>query len=280
MGTQAEAKLVAQAAAHVKHSVRGPQRIACPLCELEGKRDRKHSLAVWPSGWYQCWRCKGKGRIAGAVDFQAIVDQDEVELEHPAEFLALRDEAVVKARSSRSALRYMARRGVPLTMLQVADAGLCHKGRHAGRVIFPVYKAGAWAGHVGRCWVESDLPYLYPRGFDRGSVLWNHDALQVRTEKPLMICEGVLDALPYFPSASAVLGKLGGDHESLLVAARRPLVICLDGDSWEEGWALAQKLVLLGQRADAVALPPGKDPGDVDREWLQAQVDKIEFEVM
>jgi DNA primase len=106
----------------------------------------------------------------------------------------------------------------------------------------------------------------------RGEVLYNHTALHVETERPVMVVEGVFDALALWPHAVAVLGKPSHFQVDALASAKRPVAIVLDGDAWQEGYALAMRLRLAGQRAGSVTLPPKTDPDEVDRAWLEAAV--------
>ena len=98
--------------------------------------------------------------------------------------------------------------------------------------------------------------------------MYEHRVLHETTEEPAIVVEGVFDALPYFGRALAVLGKPSPWQVEALAATQRPIAVVLDGDAWEQGWALANKLQLAGVRAGSVRLPAGEDPNSVDRNWL------------
>jgi len=89
-----------------------------------------------------------------------------------------------------------------------------------------------------------------------------------------MVVEGVFDALALYPNAVAVLGKASEAQMEALQESKRPVVIVLDGDAWQEGWAMAARLKFKGQRAGSVRLPPKLDPDEVDPAWLQEEVKK------
>jgi DNA primase len=88
------------------------------------------------------------------------------------------------------------------------------------------------------------------------------------TDEPLLVVEGMFDALPYIGSAVALLGKPSDIQVRMLAESRRPLVIALDGDAIRDSRALQQRLKLRGVTAGMVKLPPGMDPGDVEPSWL------------
>jgi DNA primase len=141
-------------------------------------------------------------------------------------------------------------------------------------VVVPILSPdGEWLGHVGRSWQkDAELPYLYGKGLQRRETLYNAAALNVQTDKPVMVVEGVLDALALWPDAVAVLGKPSEPQIWALADAARPVAVVLDGDAWSEGEALAMTLRLEGQRAGSVRLPPKTDPDEVDRGWLDEEV--------
>jgi DNA primase len=164
----------------------------------------------------------------------------------------------------------MRSRGLGEDIWEKAQIGVCLEGQQAGRIVVPVLAPdGLWVGWVARIWTKKGhLPYVYPRGMQRGSVLYNQAALLVKTEKPVLVVEGVFDSLAYWPDSVAVLGKPSGPQVDALVASKRPVAVVLDGDAHDEGTALAGILQIEGQRAGDVWLPPGKDPDEIDKDVL------------
>jgi DNA primase len=103
---------------------------------------------------------------------------------------------------------------------------------------------------------------------DGHGLLFNEAVLWVDTDEPVFAVEGVFDTTHVYPNAVAFLGKPLKSHILPLRAARRPVVVCLDGDAWEEGWALAMTLRHYGLRAGSIRLPARRDPNDMERVWL------------
>jgi len=95
----------------------------------------------------------------------------------------------------------------------------------------------------------------------RGEYLFNEAALQGVDESEVLIVEGILDALPYFPNACACMGKPTEPQLRKMCAATRPLVLALDGDAWREGMAVVTRLQAEGkQDVRWLQLPPCEDP--------------------
>ena len=140
----------------------------------------------------------------------------------------------------------------------------------------PIYVSGQCRGWVARDWTDlAASPYLYPKGMQRAHILFNQDAVSVDTDEPLVVVEGVFDALKLWPNAVAVLGKPAKNHVGILRETTRPIVVALDADAKDDGWALATELFLNGNNSHFLELPPGEDPGSVDLNWLKKSICEV-----
>jgi DNA primase len=286
------AALVRAAMDDARPSGAGWVRCYCPICPLRlGKVDRKRSLGIKPeSNCYHCFRCSAHGwlgdvpegirRMAPQVD-----PAKQAEARRPPEgFAELSRNA--DAVSLAPARAYLRGRGIREELWAEAGIGACATGRMAGRVVVPIRGLdGDWVGWVSRTWTKkAPRPYLYPEGMPRGVVLYNHDALLVETDEPVLVVEGVFDVLALWPSAVALLGKASAWQVQALAACPRPVAVVMDGDAHDEGFALAARLRLEGQRAGSVTLPPRADPDEVPlprlRELARRSLDTFEPAVL
>lgn len=254
----------------------GWRRGPCPFCELSGHRDRKASFGVSPTGIYSCFRCGTKGRLPGFDDELAVRRPESpvsTEMQPPDGYEPLAPDDAWYSECYAPAVAYLGRRGLSRERIGEAQIGGVLSGRYHSRVIVPVLDAdGGWLGWVGRVWQKkAQLPYVYPSGEWRGVSLYNHGALQVETDEPIMVVEGVFDALALWPDAVAVLGKPSSWQIEALAAAARPVCMVLDGDAWREGWALGNLLRLRGARAGSIELPPEVDPDELNPDDLRQQ---------
>lgn len=255
---------------------RGWVRASCPLCEQRtGKRDVHQSMGLnCATGGFVCHKCQSTGWLKGVA---VGVPADEITGERPPEpavvvescegYLALGQGAGASAAATEPHRQYLKSRGVTREIARAAQIGCVLSGWHAGRVVVPHLLPDApqfnpWAGWVGRDITgHARLKYRYSKGLRRAH-MWNEAALSVETSAPVLLVEGVFDALPYWPDVCAFLGKPTALHFATLSAHRgRPIVAALDGDSWEEGWVLAQKLRFAGCPAHHLVVPAGEDPG-------------------
>lgn len=289
-------------------------RAVCPFCILrKGTPDKRWSWGHHPeSGKWHCFRCgawgtfgEGRGgkdykppKIDDVLPPEALLDCERM----PETFALLRDHEADEddvwgsVTDPFAPVRdFLSRRGVaPETIERVGIGAVlngcqrqdpsctngdpCLSCRFRKRVIVPIRDAtdDHLIGYVGRLWKNGWLNYLYPPGMPRGQALFNHAAVHVETSTPLLVVEGVFDALPYWPHAVACLGKPTEDQIESIAQAARPVVMALDGDAWRESRAWAMLLARYKHphpnfRVGFVKLPPTEDPNSVDPSWLLEQ---------
>lgn len=254
-------------------------RVDCPFCaERVFKTDT--TQAFWLSsdtGWYGCWRCEVRGRLDGFEDVAApskvVVDA----FPFPDGFRTLSD---AQGLSWTPAVRYLRSRGISRDVATEvgigATVGDCWPPKYAWRIIVPVIVDGRDRGWVGRSYSGDPDRYRYPPGMPRGDVMFGEDAVFRDTAEPLLVCEGVFDALAYWPDAVAVLGKPTERQVATLRKASRPLVFAFDRDMRRTSWALAAKLRLHGcQTAWIDFSRDAKDPSALGREGIRDALSQV-----
>jgi hypothetical protein len=250
-------------------------RIVC-RCDSSKTGRPDHSMAVRPDGRFFCHRCGEGGKLRdppdpGAVSVEAAPPPTEIE--PPEGFVPLGYAPGTDALTFEDARAYAAKRHLTPEVCRRFDVGAVASGYYAGRIVIPVLgPEREWTGFVARDWTgRAAKPYLYNKGFSRAR-FWNHAAVHDETDVPLLVVEGVLDAVPYWPDGIAMLGKLSGDQMDALRTTSRPVALVFDGDAWREARATAMELrELCGRRAGWVRLPPRVDPDEVDFDWMRQQ---------
>lgn len=267
---------------------KGLIRANCPFCPLVvGKTDRKQCLSLnMNGGWYKCYRCETSGRVGDMpFDIETAAARKEA-VEEEKEPILLPEGMVPLAFGEgktsimlNPARSYLARRKVSMEVVKAARIGACVRGPMQGRIVVPIYRAGKLAGYVARIWKKKgEKPYLYNRGFDRASTLYNEEALYRTSKNPVYVVEGVFDTFPFWPDAVAMLGKPSEAQIEMLLQARRPIAIVFDGDAHLEGASLAMGLRVRGKTAISLKLAPGVDPDEIPdevRERARAALDEL-----
>lgn len=248
----------------------------CPFCEERaGKVDTEYKLTFKLQGEtkdgkplspenavYSCYRCgsKGYGDFSWLEAPEVKVEEVIPDLGPPEGFTLLKD--CSRSVTMHNYVDHFLQRGV-LEQAAKVGAGGCATGFYRGRVIVPYTDArDRWLGFAARTIIGQDRKYLYPRGMNRRDALWGVRYLPA-DKQPVLVVEGVFDALPLFPRAVATLGKSVTEQQLYAIAAlKRPIIPCLDGDAWEEAQQLGLRLKMAGAEVPAWAhLPPMEDPG-------------------
>ncbi len=254
-------------------------RLNCPRCVSSKTGRADMSMGMSGDGLFHCHRCGTGGKLRDGPDPSvqlASDDTDIPEMEPPEGYIPIGHEPGLSAESFEDARAYALSRGITPSIARQLQVGAVYGGYYGGRIIIPMIDAATnkWLGWIGRDWTgRAEKKYLYPVGMPKGSQLWNHDALFIDTYEPLLIVEGALDCIPFWPNAAAVLGQPSHEQKDAMLLAKRPLCIVLDGDMWRAGEALALWLRMQGKRAGAVTLPPRMDPDEVPRGVLLDAVD-------
>jgi hypothetical protein len=246
-------------------------RIACPWCGHETKNKRNMSVAQ-ESSYYFCHRCQVKGfyapkvrtletiKVAPALQF----DDDDISMKLPWEFKPLH--MTPQLREDEEYWDYVVGRGVHPETIVEFGIGYCATGFYARSVVVPFYRGQSLVGFVAKN--LDDGQYRYPKGFRREFVFFNHNRMY--DDAPVVVVEGVFDALPHVPHTIATLGKpthyhikmIEDNHESGIFDGK-VYYFMLDGDARAENWAAVQRLKLKGVPARLVKVPSGKDPGNL-----------------
>lgn len=270
-----------------KANSRGWVRFNCPAClTLTGKEDRRASAGVnVSSGGFNCFKCSLSGYLSGygegpqGPSHSGSKDDSWAPIEPPPGFVYL-DSAAGRSHRYKKARRYLFGRGVPQQMWGPLGIGVCDvractdydvdsiklARQLNGRICVPVRETNdVWRGYVARAYYRNPYRKYHnaPGGWREGCV-WNPRALLLDDPDPVLVMEGLFDALPSYPNAVALLGKPTKSQEALLRASVRPIVMCLDGDAWRLSKGVALKLHYQGQRVGFVKLPPERDPNDLN----------------
>jgi hypothetical protein len=273
----------AQALLGGRVGVNGWARVDCPYCvEQTGKVDKRRSLGIKPAiGFFSCFKCGVRGSLPDAWDLLPIVKEPKselpVDLGPPPGYEPMWVDDAFSSVILSAPRDYLVGRGISREIIADAEVGACLLGKFGGRVVVPCFDLDGetWLGFSARDWTGTQVPkYRYPAGMPRAKFLYNQVALYREDESPVLIVEGVFDALPYWPDAVACLGKPGDVHRALLAETERPVAVCLDGDAWEEGAMLAEFIKLHGRQAGYVRLPPCTDPNTVPRDWLREEASR------
>ncbi len=141
------------------------------------------------------------------------------------------------------AMKYLKNRGIESYDIERYDIGYCDKGDYAGRIIVPSYD------------VDNKLNYFLARDFTGTAYLKyknppvSKDVVvfenQIDFSEPLVLCEGVFDAIAIRRNAIALLGKNIPNKLKMRLIERgvNEVIIVLDSDAYKNALSLSESLM-------------------------------------
>jgi DNA primase len=177
-------------------------------------------------------------------------------------------------------IEYLKSRYVPPARATSYGIGFCVTGYYAGRIIIPVEYHKQLYTFVARALDPAVEPkVLYPAGSRRSDVVFNLDRLErLQHPRPLIITEGVFDALRLPNQAVAILGSQMSAQQVTLLGRLpvgwRPFIIMMDGDKAGRNASLQIHRALWSHGIPHVEarLPDGMDPSDAPSQFLDAAI--------
>ena len=191
-------------------------------------------------------------------------DDSKITVTLPKEFKPLWNggDGIVK----RHALNYLYKRGITDKDIMKHNIGFCDEGQYSNRIIIPSYDSdGQLNFFVGRDFYNSKMKYKNsptPKdviGFD----------LFVNWDEPIILCEGVFDAMAFKRNAIPLFGKnvMKKLHKKIIESQVKTLYLALDNDAKSDAIKISDTFLNEGIDVKRVMLKD-KDPSEIGFEGL------------
>ena len=236
----------------------------CPYCNHHKKK-----FAINFKMGYHCWVCDERGKniyrivrkfgsyqqrekyreLQGMVDLsdfeQLFKEYNEIEdkqiIELPKEFISLCNKDLPM--HSTEPLRYLSSRGLTRLDILKWKIGYCKEGRYAGRILIPSFDMDGDCNYfIARSYVGHSYRYLNPPA-DRDLVF---NELMVDWDEPIILVEGVFDAIAAGQNAIPILGSTLREDSRLFQAIAihdTPVYMALDYDAEKKSeWIIKSML--------------------------------------
>ena len=180
-------------------------------------------------------------RIVKLPKNSTLTDTEEQYVSLPYEFKRLTETHTDF--SYAKAMKYLKNRGIESYDIERYDIGYCDKGDYAGRIIVPSYD------------VDNKLNYFLARDFTGNAYLKyknppvSKDVVvfenQIDFSEPLILCEGVFDAMAIRRNAIALLGKNIPNKLKMRFVQHgvKEVSIVLDNDAFKNALHLSESLM-------------------------------------
>ena len=228
---------------------------------------------------FECWVCGFRGRTiksllkqlqipsSQAIEILRYIKRGEEQDYRPDNVLELPKEFQPLAQSSnisviaRKVKTYLYERGLTDDDFIKYNIGYATSGEYGGRIIIPSYSSSNSLNYfVARSYENSYNKYRNPETekdviFFENLINWN---------QPIILCEGVFDALAIKRNAIPILGK--GISKSLmkriLSGDLQDIYITLDKDAFKKALEYTEKFLNIGKRVYLINLDE-KDPSEM-----------------
>jgi DNA primase len=252
----------------------------CPFCN-----HRKPKLEInlntndkGENPW-ECWVCETKGRtirsllkqlkISGPQAqevLQYIKKGEEVEyqvaklIELPKEFQPLYL-APTTSFSANIARKYLYDRGITDNDILKHNIGYCIAGEFSDRIIIPSYDQNNQLNfYVARSFNRSYAKYKNPEASKDIIVFEN----LINWNQPIIICEGVFDAMAIRRNAVPILGKNISKSllKKIVTSKVKEIYIALDRDALKKAVKFCEQFISMGKKVYLVDMDE-KDPSEM-----------------
>jgi len=269
----------------------------CPFCNHRKPKleINMHTNEEGRNPW-ECWVCQTKGRTIRSLLYQLKTPKDQaseilkyvprggtVEYKHlsiielPKEFQLLYNASTTSVVAN-LVKKYLYERGFTDNDFIKYGIGYCTSGEYGGRVIIPSYSESNSLNYfVARAYDGNYFKYKNPEVskdiiFFENLINWN---------TPIILCEGVFDAIAIRRNAIPLLGKSITDslYKKLITSKVTDIYVALDTDARDKALTISEKLLNQGKRVFLVDLPD-KDPSEMGfRAFTELIQESVELDI-
>jgi len=266
-----------------KSTARGNRAYHCPECKhhkLKLEINLDDSSSNFQS--YQCWVCGFKGKKLSSLFRKLSVDSDKLnqlklltnsqssenknevnnvqEILLPDEFIPLLSSPLNNL-VAKKALHYLKTRNITKEDIIKYNIGYCEYGPYSNMIVIPSYDN------------KGKLNYFFGRSFEPGSSLKKNPPISrniipfelfINWNVPVILCEGMFDAMAIKRNAIPLLGKNMQSNllKQLIKSSVQKIYIALDKDAIKQSLNFCEKLMNEGKEVYLIDLQD-KDPSEM-----------------
>ena len=261
----------------------------CPFCNhRKPKLEINMGTTEDGNNPWECWVCETKGRTIRSLLKQLKTPREQAQevlkylpkgseieykqlsiLELPKEFQPLWTASITSVIAN-TVRRYLYERGLTEHDFIKYNVGYATTGEYGGRIIFPSYNASNQLNYfVARTYDGNYFKYKNPEVskdiiFYENLINWN---------EPIILCEGVFDAIAIRRNVIPILGKSISHSliKKIITSKVTDIYITLDKDALKKAIQYCEQFIKLGKRVYLVELDE-KDPSEMGFETFTRHI--------
>jgi len=182
---------------------------------------------------------------------------------------------VSKSLYRNQAKSFLHKRGITDWDIKKYKIGFCDSGLYEGRIIIPSYDdVGLLNYFVGRSFVGEKMKYKNPN-VSRDIIPFEW---YIAWSKPIIICEGVFDAMSIRSNAIPMLSKKPSKSllQKIFEKNVKTIYIALDDDAKKDAYVMSEFFKDFGIDSKVVKLPKDQDPNDLGWKKITTLINSTE----
>ena len=265
-----------------KKTARGNMAYHCPYCNHHKPKleinftENKEGVNPW-----HCWVCDKKGKSVIPLLYQFKASPEKIAeakslvkdvspgyiKEVKSNFLKLPKEYINLATNNNSILRkhainYLKQRNITLKDIIKYDIGYCEDGLYANMIIIPTYDNDGKLNYFVARTFKNDEYIKYKNPQASRDIIPNEHF--INWDIPIILCEGIFDAIAIKRNAIPLLGKNIQSNlmKKLVTSKMKKIYIALDQDAIKQALRFCEILLAEGKEVYFVDMQD-KDPSEM-----------------
>ena len=252
----------------------------CPFCNHR-KPKLEINMATNEEGknFWECWVCQTRGQSIRSLLRQLKTPKEQAAeilkylpkgtyieykglsiIELPKEYQPLYSASTTSVVAN-LVRKYLYERGLTDNDFIKYGIGYATTGEYGGRVIIPSYSESNQLNFfVARTYDGNYFKYKNPEA-SKDIIFFEN---LINWDQPIILCEGVFDAMSIRRNAIPILGKSISTslYKKIITSKTQDIYVALDTDARDKAIEIAEKFLNQGKRVFLIKLP-GKDPSEL-----------------
>ena len=252
----------------------------CPFCNHR-KPKLEINMATNEEGknFWECWVCQTRGQSIRSLLRQLKTPREQAAdilkylpkgsyieykqlsiVELPKEYQPLYSASQTSVIANK-VRKYLYERGLSSNDFIKYGIGYTTSGDYGGRIIIPSYsQSGQLNFFVARTYDGNYFKYKNPEA-SKDIIFFEN---LINWDQPIILCEGVFDAMSIRRNAIPILGKSISTslYKKIITSKLQDIYVALDTDARDKAYEIAEKFLNQGKRVFLINLPD-KDPSEM-----------------
>ena len=252
----------------------------CPFCNYR-KPKLEINMATNEEGknFWECWVCQTRGQSIRSLLRQLKTPREQAAdilkylpkgsyieykqlsiVELPKEYQPLYSASQTSVIANK-VRKYLYERGLSSNDFIKYGIGYTTSGDYGGRIIIPSYsQSGQLNFFVARTYDGNYFKYKNPEA-SKDIIFFEN---LINWDQPIILCEGVFDAMAIRRNTIPILGKSISTslYKKIITSKLQDIYVALDTDARDKAYEIAEKFLNQGKRVFLINLPD-KDPSEM-----------------